>query len=75
MGVDHGGADVFVAEELLDGANVVAGFEEMGGKAVAEGMAAGWLLDAGGDDGLFDGVLEVLFGEVVPTSFAAARVE
>ena len=27
VGVDHSGTDVAVAEQLLDGANVVAGFE------------------------------------------------
>ena len=27
VGVDHGGCDVFVAEEFLDGADVVAVFE------------------------------------------------
>jgi hypothetical protein len=35
VGVDLGGADVLVAEELLDGADVVAGLEEMGREAVA----------------------------------------
>jgi hypothetical protein len=45
VGVDHGGADVAVAEELLDGADVVAAFEEMGGEGVAKGVAGGWLGD------------------------------
>ena len=31
VGVDHRGANVFVAEELLNGADVVAVFQEMGG--------------------------------------------
>ena len=34
MGVDHGGTHVFVAEQFLDGANVVAGFEQMSGKGI-----------------------------------------
>ena len=29
--VDHGGFDFFVAEEFLDGADVVAALEEVGG--------------------------------------------
>ncbi len=37
--VDLGGGDVGVAEEFLDGANVVAGFKQMGGEAVPEGVA------------------------------------
>ena len=38
MGVDHGGFDIFVAEQFLNGADVVAVLEQMGGKRVAEGM-------------------------------------
>ena len=39
MGVDHGGADVFVAEELLDGTDVVAVFQEVGRERVAQRVA------------------------------------
>ena len=46
VGVDHRGADALVAEELLDGANVVSILEKVGGKAVAERMATGRLLKA-----------------------------
>lgn len=37
MRVDHGDFHIFVAGEFLDGADVVAIFEEMSHKAVAEG--------------------------------------
>ncbi len=40
MGIDHGCGDISVPKELLDGANVVAGFEKVGCKRVAEGMDA-----------------------------------
>ena len=46
MGVDHGRLDVFVAEQLLDGADVVAGHQQVGREAVAEGVAADLLCDA-----------------------------
>src|SRR5690606_7405576 len=36
MGIDLGCADVGVAQELLDAAQVVAGFEEVGGGGMAE---------------------------------------
>lgn len=49
MHVDFGGADVFVAEHGLDGAEVGSALEQMGGKAVAEGVGA----DVFGDAGLF----------------------
>jgi hypothetical protein len=40
VGVDHGGGYVAVAEEFLDGADVVAGFKKVGGETVAEGVRA-----------------------------------
>jgi len=39
MGVDHGGGDIAMAQQLLDGADVVAACQQMGGEAVAQGMA------------------------------------
>ena len=35
VGVDHGRLDVLVAEELLNSADVVAGDQQVGGKATA----------------------------------------
>jgi hypothetical protein len=35
VGVDHGGRDILVARELLDGADVVAVLEQVGGEASA----------------------------------------
>lgn len=32
VSVDHGGLDVFVPEELLDGANIVSALQEVRGK-------------------------------------------
>ena len=32
VGVDHGGADVLVSQEYLDGADVAAGLREVGGE-------------------------------------------
>jgi len=40
VGVDHGGSEVLVAEEMLDRADGLAGEEEFGGEGVAEGVAA-----------------------------------
>ena len=44
--VDHGGFEVAVPEEFLDGANVVAVFQKLGRKGMAEGMAGNPLGDA-----------------------------
>ena len=38
MGVDHGGPEVVMAEEVLDGTDVIALLQEVGGKGVTQGM-------------------------------------
>ncbi len=45
MGVDHCRADVFVTQKLLDRADVVAVFQKMSGKRMAQAMAARRLSD------------------------------
>lgn len=70
--VDHGGAEVGVAEEFLDGSNVGAGLEEVGGEGMPEGVASGLLGNAGAADGFADGSLEACFVEVV--TMAGARL-
>ena len=47
MGVDLGGFDVFVPQELLDNANVGTLLNEMSGKAVTESVNTGRLEDFG----------------------------
>ena len=41
VGIDLSGGDVGVAEEFLDGADIVAGFEEVGGEGVATRLVEG----------------------------------
>ena len=65
VGVDHRGAHVLVAEEGLDGADVVAGLEQVGREAVAEGVRRDALVDAGSAGGaaelaLNQGLVEVM---------------
>ena len=53
VGVELGGADAFVAQHHLYGAQVGAAFEQVGGEGVAEGVGRYVLLEAGaGGDGL-----------------------
>lgn len=47
VGVDHGCADVGVAQEFLDGTDVVTVFKELGGKGVSERVATCVFVDAG----------------------------
>jgi len=74
VGVDHRGIEVCVAEEFLDGADVGAGFQEMGGEGVAEGVAGGGLEDFGAGDGVADKALEDGFVEVVASALTGARI-
>ena len=47
VGVDHRCAEVFVAEQALDGADVVAVLQEAGGEGVTEGVARSVFGDGG----------------------------
>ena len=75
MSVNHRGSDVFVTEQLLNGTDVIAAFKQMCGEAVSESMAACWFSNSGCWVGQFDGVLKVLFRDVMPPEIARARIE
>jgi len=74
VGVDHGRLDVLVAQQLLDGADVVMVFQQMGGEGVPEGVAGHALFQAGGTCRLADGALQAAFVEVMAARLAGARV-
>ncbi len=59
--IDHRGAHVLVAEKLLHRADVVAGFHEVGGEGVAQGVRGDGLLDARPHGGIVNGTLQALF--------------
>ena len=46
MGVDHGCRHILMTQQRLHGTNVVAAFQQMGGEAVAHGMATARLVDS-----------------------------
>ena len=68
VGVDHGGADVVVAQELLDGADVVARLEQVGGERVAKGVARDVLGQSGVHGGAVDCALKHGLVGVVPST-------
>ena len=58
MEIDHGGGDLFVPEQLLDGVQMCAGFQQMGGKRMAQRVDRGGgevELFAGDDDQALEG--------------------
>jgi len=70
MGVDHGGANVFVAKQFLDGADVVAILKQVGGKGVAKGVTGDAFAYASVSSGIFYGTLQTRRVEVVTAHFA-----
>ena len=46
LGIDLGGGDIGVAQHLLNGVEVCAVFQQMGGKGMAERVGGDVLLDA-----------------------------
>ena len=74
VGVDHGGFDILVAEQFLDGADVVAILQKVGGEAVTEGMRGDGLVYFGEAGGLSDGLLENAWVGVVAHGFLRDRI-
>lgn len=74
MDIDHGGADITVAEQFLDGADVITTFEQMGGKGMAQGMGRGGFVYTTGSNRLFDGALQSLFMRMVTAHNAGSRI-
>ena len=65
MDVNHGFAQVGVAEQQLDGAQVGSGFEEMSGEAVAKSVRMQRLVDSGAFGGFPAGVPDDLVADGV----------
>ena len=73
--VDHGLAQVGVAEEQLDRAQVGAGLQQMGGEAMAQRMRMQRLVDAGALGGFTTGVPDDLVADGVIGGVPAAAGE
>ena len=58
MRVNHRSTNVSVAQQLLDGPNVITIFEQVSGEGMAKGMTAGRLGYSRLHDGVADGLLQ-----------------
>ena len=67
MGVDHGGSDVVVAEQVLNRADVMATFESVGGKRMTEAVRGGGLTDLCFDHGAANRLLHQAWIKMMPT--------
>jgi len=63
-----------MAQKLLDSANIVARFQQMGSEAVAKAMASGAFNQAGLSAGLGDGPADRGFMSMMAAAPTAARV-
>ena len=67
MSIDHRRSDVGMAEQSLNGADIVIGLQQMGGEAVSEGVRGDPLDDPGLLHRLLNGVLDMRFVQMVPS--------
>jgi hypothetical protein len=65
MGVDLGGTDVTVTQQLLYGAQVVALLEQACSEAVPEGVALDVFVDTRGPPGLAEGLAQCGFMQMM----------
>lgn len=75
VGIDHGGFYIVVTERFLDGADIGAGGEQMGGVGVAEGVCVHVLGYIGFSTGLAYGVLQHGIEDVVALFAARTRID
>src|SRR5512146_1516042 len=75
MGVDHGRTNILMPQQFLNGTNVISVLQEMGGKAMPEGMARNVLADGGIPCRFLHSPLKSGRVDVVTTLFSGARVE
>ena len=74
VGVDHGGADILVPEELLNGTYIVSVLEKMGSETMAKGMRADRLIHTGPTSRLSNGLLNIAGMNVMSQFFTRARL-
>ena len=74
MGVDHGGGNIVVPEQLLNGADVGSALKQVGGEGMPEGMGADLLGQTGTANRPLDGLVDDAGVHVMATSAARTRV-
>jgi hypothetical protein len=75
VGVDHRGADLLVAKQLLDRADIIASFQKVGREGVTEGVGRDVLWNSGSNSGAPDLPLDDRLVKVVATDFTGGGVD
>jgi len=73
MRVDHGGPDIAMPQQLLDGADVGVGLEQVAGKTVPKAMSRRPLADPGLPHRLLDRFLHLGFMQMIASVFFRGR--
>ena len=74
MGIDHGCTNVFVTEQFLYRANIIATLNQVGSEGVAQGMTATRFINSGITDCLFKRFLEDGSVDMMAVSICGARI-
>ncbi len=74
MGVDHRGLQVGVAQQILDGADIISGLKQVGGKRVPQGVDSHPLGDTGCGRCSLDMSLKGERVDVVPSYNLRSRI-
>ena len=75
MGVDHGGLNVFMSQQFLHSTDIVAIFQQMGGKAVTQSMGAAGFGNSGISDGFFNSLLHGRWIEMVAVAVPGSGID
>jgi len=73
VGIDHGGPDILVPEEFLNGADIVSRLQKVRGKRVAKGMACRPLPESRLSDGDPHGLLVEVAGILRPPGWESQK--
>jgi hypothetical protein len=74
VGVDHGGGNIVVPEQLLNGADVGSALKQVGGEGMTKGMCADLLRQTGTANRHFDGLVDDAGVNMMATGDARTRV-
>ena len=74
MGVDHGGGHIGVPEQLLNGADIGAALQQVGGEGMTKGMRADVLRQTGTAHRHLDGLIDDAGVHMMATGDARTRV-
>jgi hypothetical protein len=75
MRINHGGIEVIVTHQFLDGSNIRAVKKQVRGERMPQGVASDSLDKSGGPRGVAHGVLEGFGHDMMPARLAGKRID